>query len=148
MIVKTFSGMINKIATMPGAVCDAELPSPAEQKERVTESEDKGALSDTEPPGDDDKDAFDIDYDLWYPEEQVCEHPRHLGTPPSQCLLCDLRFPCKLRSAALVDILNCRLQIISERGSQQHREYPVEDDVPGGHQGDTIRLRVRLSVSV
>ena len=70
MIVKTFSGVMNKISTMPGAVCEADRPTSPEPAENPV-NEYSAALVDGDSSTCEDVDKFDIEYDLWYPEEQV-----------------------------------------------------------------------------
>ena len=61
---------MNKISTMPGAVCEADRPTSPEPAENPV-NEFSAALVDDDSSTCEDVDKFDIEYDLWYPEEQV-----------------------------------------------------------------------------
>ena len=70
MIVKTFSGVMNKISTMPAAIYEADRPTSPEPAENPV-SEVTATLVEGDSSTCEDVDKFDIEYDLWYPEEQV-----------------------------------------------------------------------------
>ena len=69
MIVKTFSGVMNKISTMPGGIYEADRPTSPEPAENPVNE--FAALVDGDSLTFEDVDKFNIEYDLWYPEEQV-----------------------------------------------------------------------------
>ena len=61
---------MNKISTMPGAIYEADRPTAPEPAENPV-NEFAAALVDGDPLTFEDVDKFNIEYDLWYPEEQV-----------------------------------------------------------------------------
>ena len=72
MIVKTFSGVMNRIATMPSSIQEADRPTSPQCPEGQLGTDINNVLPDGELLESEDMDAFKIEYDIWYPEEQVC----------------------------------------------------------------------------
>ena len=62
---------MNKIATMPGAIQEADRPTSPECTEGLPNTD--ACVPDGDLMGFEDTDAFRIEYDLWYPEEQVID---------------------------------------------------------------------------
>ncbi len=56
---------------MPGAVYDADVATLADDTDKQVQRENQQAQAETDAANQEDQDDFDIEFDLWYPEEQV-----------------------------------------------------------------------------